>query len=756
MWNKNGLKGQMQGSDSISAMLVELMQSTLRNLIFVAGGVYLVWQIIITNSKPEIVQKNYFITFLVVITCVATAWLIPKKLIASQVVWQIGMGVAITLAVWTFQEPAISLFYAFLPLMAVVAEGIPAGLFSEVFIIGLLTLVSLDKNMPPLSSIYIIGSIIGSIFLGLFAWATANGYRIVTRWALFYQQQAQEKLAQARNQQLELRQIQEDLIHANKELARLSDRLKVMNQIAEEARRAKEEFVANVSHELRTPLNMIIGFSDMITQSPWVYGEKLPPPLLADISAIRRSSEHLAKLVDDVLDLSQVEAGRLALSKEWVSPQKIIEEAIEVVVALYKSKGLCLEKEFPSNLPLAFCDSTRIRQVVINLLGNAGRFTEHGGVKVNAWCEMNDLVISVADTGPGITPENQEKIFEPFQQADSSIRRKHGGSGLGLTISKRFVEMHGGKMWLKSEIGKGTTIFFSLPLEIVETSDSHEKSTAMRWFNPYEDVTMKLRTRRSRAPLPIVIPRYILLEEGETLQRLFKRYLNNIETVLIKDINEAMEELGKTPAQALIINSPPDRESPIPLDQISNLPYHTPAMICWVPGEDEAVRSMGVVRYLIKPISRETLISSLATLGEDVEDILLVDDQADVLQLFTRMLLSAGRKYNVIQASSGLRALSLLRKRHPDVMVLDLIMPGMDGFQILKEKNQDPTIRDIPVIVITSRDPMGDPIISRTLTVTRSGGLSIQELLNCIQSISQILTPSSQPAGQAQIETPAV
>jgi len=184
-------------------------------------------------------------------------------------------------------------------------------------------------------------------------------------------------------------------------------------------------------------------------------------------------------------------------------------------------------------------------------------------------------------------------------------------------------------------------------------------------------------------------------------------------------------------------------DTPALANRLSDLPYGTPTVTCWVPGEDEAARRLGLVRYLMKPVTRETLLHTLRELGEDVEAVLIVDDEPEVLQLFSRMLSSAEREYDVLLAKSGQRALDLLRHRQPDVMLLDLIMPGMDGFQVLREKNRDPSICDIPVVVISSRDP-GGPIVSDTLTVTRSGGLSVCDLLSCVQTVSEVLSPSAQ------------
>ncbi len=735
----------------------ELLQSMSRNLILTTGGAYAIWYLVGTVMWPDELGWNILIvTPVVLLAFMLSMRLLPKHVLAAQAVWQVGLAAAITLAMVRFQQPMIAFFYTLLPLMAVISVGWPFGLLAEGLVIASVLGLSLSSLVPSLSTVYSVGVIIGGILTGMLGWASAQTVLTLTQWTLFYFERAHERMEEARAQRMELKQTQEDLVLANRELARLSDRLKAMYQLAEEARRAKEEFVANVSHELRTPLNMIIGFSEMITQSPQVYGDTIPPALLADIAAIQRNSRHLARLVNDVLDLSQVEAGRMALSKEWVSLQEIIEEAALAVRALFESKGLSMEVEISPDLPPVFCDSTRIHQVVLNLLSNAGRFTERGGVRLRAWRDTDAVMVSVTDTGPGIPLEDQERIFEPFQQLDSSIRRRHGGSGLGLSISKRFVEMHEGRMWLESQVGVGTTITFSLPLEI-PVPEALARDDSMRWFRPYDEYyEYRARTRPSRAPAPRVVPRFVILEKGETLHRLFDRYVHEVEVVSVRDMDEAIRELNYSPAQILIVNVPPFEPLLASMDQLIDLPYNTPVVVCWVPGQDEAARRLGVVRYLVKPITREELLSALQELEDNVESVLLVDDEQEVLQLFGRMLSSSGHGYRVLRAKSGQRALSLLRERKPDVMLLDLIMPGMDGFEVLWEKSQDPTIQDTPVIVISSRDPSGEPIVSDTLTVTRGGGLSVSDLLTCIRAVSQVLVPSLESADQGRPETPAV
>lgn len=545
----------------------------------------------------------------------------------------------------------------------------------------------------------------------------------------------QQLLEEARDQRLELKQTQEDLIHANAELARLSEHLSHMYQIAQEARRAKEEFVANVSHELRTPLNMIIGFSEMISEAPYAYGGGLPPPLLSDVEIILRNSRHLASLVDDVLDLSQVEAGKMSLSKEWCNLGEIIEGALVAVRPLIETKDLDLVCDIPAGLPPVLCDRTRIRQVMLNLLSNAARFTDQGGVQVEVRREGRTLVVSVADSGSGIAQENQERVFEPFQQADGSIRRQFSGTGLGLPISRRLVEMHSGRMWLESQLGAGSAFYFSLPIEEPAAPAADE---ARRWLAV--DYYDRPARRRSKAPKARPIPRYIVVEPGNVLRRLLGRYLEGAEVVSYSRYEQAIEDLKQSPAQALIVNDPAvERMGVAVMPAATRLPYNTPTIACWVPGEEEAATRLGVARYLLKPVSREALCSALDSLGRHVRTILLVDDEPEMLQLFGRMLASTGRGYHVLRAYTGQLALTLLHERKPDVVLLDLVMPGVDGYQVIAEKKQDPEIRDIPVIAVSALDPARESVIGNSLVLARSGSLAFRDLLGCIRMWSEII-----------------
>ena len=236
---------------------------------------------------------------------------------------------------------------------------------------------------------------------------------------------------EVRSRRAEVEQALADLEHANRQLALANERMAVLRAIAEEAQKSKTEFVARVSHEFRTPLNMIIGLVDLLVETPEVYGEALPTAFFEDLKIVHRNCEHLSSMVSDVLDLSQVEAGRVALHQERVNLAELIDGAVAVVASLLERKGLALAVEVPPDLPVIYCDPTRIRQVVLNLVSNAVRFTERGGITIRAAQEGDAVQVSVADTGPGITPEDALRIFEPFCQGNARPLARSGRQRAG-------------------------------------------------------------------------------------------------------------------------------------------------------------------------------------------------------------------------------------------------------------------------------------------------------------------------------------
>lgn len=732
--------GQVQAA--YGGAIDALLRDTARSLIVASGLFWLVSTLLITINW----SGDRLPGLLACLLAVSALFLLAYRLSlhsyrAALVTWVAGMLLAIFGGAWLLENPNLLLLAVVLPLLVAMTAGGIASLIVELILVVLAWSVSQTAWGAGWSESQAIFVLVAAGFSGLLGWVARRDLQQMVQWSQTYLDQAQAKLGAMREQRLELEQSRTDLIQVNRELKRLSERLKVMEHIAEEARQAKTEFVANVSHELRTPLNMIIGFADIIARSPHVYGGRLPPSLLTDIAAIRRNAEHLATLVNDVLDLSQVEAGRMALSRDWVELPPVITAAFEVVSGLYTSRGLYLRAEIDPDLPPAYCDEARIRQVIINLLGNAGRFTERGGVTVSCRrspANHRDLVVCVADTGPGIAAKDQQRIFEPFQQADVSTRRRHGGSGLGLTISKQFIEMHGGSLWLESQVNVGTTISFTLPTENPALLAAAQANSLRRALVADDEIGYHLRTRPSAAPTPAVGQRFVLVDPEGPLQRLLTRYLPNVEVDAFVDPAEALAALQRSPAQALVIN---DAAAVAWAAAIGQLPYGTPAITCWLPGEQDTVRRLGVVAYLVKPVVQDQLLAAVGRLGAHVKTVLLVDDEEDELHLFARMLESEENRYAILQVTTGRRALSMLRARHPDLLLLDLNMPDINGFQVLEEKARDPEIADIPVIVISSRDPTGEPVFSNTLTVTQSSGFSQRNLVDCIQALGAILAP---------------
>lgn len=562
----------------------------------------------------------------------------------------------------------------------------------------------------------------------------------VAHWAWDYFQRAQNLLEEARDRRAELERTLKDLADANVQLTRLNSLAQGLRQAAEDARTAKEQFVANVSHELRTPLNMITGFSEMILQSPEMYGSRVPPALLADLAVIHRNAEHLASLVDDVLDLSQVEAKQMALTKEYVHFSEIVENAAMAARPLFKSKGLYLTVEVPEDLPPVFCDRTRIREVLLNLLSNAGRFTEQGGITVRVWQERGHLMVAVVDTGRGIAASDLGKLFLPFQQIDGSIRRRYGGTGLGLSISKRFIELHDGEIDVESEEGVGTTFTVRLPL----SPPAPAGGDFSRWLTPGWEFLQRERPTLSAQE---VRPRYVVLESGDVLQRLLTRYVDQVEIAAVQSLDAALRELARIPAQALLVNNL-DVGDVLERLKAADLPGGTPVVVCSIPNVRGAATTPGVDVRLVKPISRDALLSALDQLGVESGTVLVVDDEPDALQLFGRMLASSERAYRVLLARDGQEALAILHDCHaegndPDVVLLDLVMPNLDGFQLLAMREQDPAFVDIPIVVISARDPAGQPIVSSALAVMRGGGLSIPQVLTSIEFVTRAFAASA-------------
>lgn len=352
--------------------------------------------------------------------------------------WRPVAGRWFTLLVFALLPYAIAHWVAgeaALPLMVIpVVLGAPlVGLWATLAVAGFETALLLFWPLPVLSTspTYLITTLVAIWAIPAVLYAAYRPVYQLADWSWDNFRRARVALDEARNRQMALRQALDDLAHANRQLTLLNENLADLRLVAEQAQRTKTAFLSKVSHEFRTPLNMIIGLIDVLIETPEIYGAPLSPRLMEHLQIVNRNCEHLASLVNDVLDLTQVEAGRLALHREHLDLRDIIDRALSVVRPLTDKKGLYLTIDIPDALPKVYGDRTRIAQVIVNLLSNSARFTDRGGIAVQVDTNERDVVINVADTGPGIPDEDREVIFEPFCQGISHSLRDRGGAGWG-------------------------------------------------------------------------------------------------------------------------------------------------------------------------------------------------------------------------------------------------------------------------------------------------------------------------------------
>lgn len=556
----------------------------------------------------------------------------------------------------------------------------------------------------------------------------------ITQWSLAHFHNAQDLLEEARDRKVELNQTLDDLAQANRELVLLTDKLKTMQLVAEEAQKTKSTFVAKVSHEFRTPLNMIIGLADLLLETPDVYGEELPPELQEDLRIVHRNCEHLSGMINDVLDLSQAESGRLTLHTEWTDLEQTARSALAVVNPLLEKKKLNLSVKIPANLPQVYCDKTRIRQVILNLVSNAARYTETGSIILEIVPDEYDVLIRIADTGPGISSLDKQQIFEPFCQGVTEPWREQQGSGLGLSISKQFVERHNGKIWVDSEIGAGSTFSFKLPIAPASISAVRQKGWPVS-----DDQLWNERTTWPSLPQIAHKKRIVLCDETGDLYPVFNHYFDEIEFIDTRGLPQTIQLLQKSPAHAVIINTAAPGDLRKTVEQARLDIRDTPIIGCSIPPQMDHALTAGAVDYLIKPVTQSDLREAIEAIETPVKRILLVDDLADIRQLFTRILHRIDPAFEVITATNGFEALEQMRQTPPDLVLLDIVMPGMDGWQVLDHKKKDESIRDIPVILVSAQDLVTYAMSNNILMATIGKGISVNKLLDCSLQFSELL-----------------
>jgi signal transduction histidine kinase/DNA-binding response OmpR family regulator len=460
---------------------------------------------------------------------------------------------------------------------------------------------------------------------------------------------------------------------------------------AEEANQLKSQFLSMVSHELRTPLNLIVGLSEMALRHQQRNKKVSLDAAQKYLEQIYLSGQHLDRLIRDVLDLASSQVGQMKLFFEPLDLRPILEDAACMAGQLAQQKNLALILEVDENLPLVNGDKTRLRQVLLNLLSNAIKFTARGQVSLSASLSGSEVLLTIADTGLGIPLEEQAKIFDEFYQTPHSSSLGYGGMGLGLAITRRLIQLHGGKIWVESSgvEGGGSSFHFTLPvLEVIEPANGLKK---------LDRDAILILTENTAQSQPLSSQ---LTEHGYSIQVTLldpqDRYLTNILAsppgAVILDLAPA-SELGWQIIKIL-------KENP----QTQDIPVLFYSLV-----SDQEVGSVIEFDYLPKPVNAETLLNTLERYGlkgapgSRQFTVLIIDDEPGILDLHASMIRNQIKNCRVLTAPDGRQGLETMRTQRPDLVLLDLMMPEVDGFTVLNRMQEEQMLRNIPVIILTAQ-----------------------------------------------------
>jgi signal transduction histidine kinase/DNA-binding response OmpR family regulator len=469
---------------------------------------------------------------------------------------------------------------------------------------------------------------------------------------------------------------------------RTCEQLGALYQQLEAASQHKSAFLANMSHELRTPLNAVIGYSEMLQEMAEDEGFDQFVP---DLAKIRDAGRHLLNLINDILDLSKIEAGKMDLYLEEVDLKALVEEVRSIVAPLATSSGNRFEIVYPDDLGTFYTDRTKLKQSLLNLLGNASKFTQRGRVALELRAGAEELSFIVSDTGIGMTEEQLGRLFQAFSQADASTTRRYGGTGLGLAITKHFCEMLGGRIAVESEPGRGSIFTITLPTRAAPKALAAPELVAAMppaTAGDHRALVMVVDDDPpSRELLTAIVRRegYRVIEaaDGEAALSLAREHRPDIIT-----LDVLMPRLDGWAVLAAL-------KSDVGLREI-------PVIIVTVLADRGIALSLGAAEFVTKPVDRARLAAVIRENVQGGGTVLVVDDDPESRDLVRRHLDRLG--WTIAEAVDGSDALEWLARNTPPAMILlDLMMPGMDGFAFLEEMGNRPEWHGIPIVILTSK-----------------------------------------------------